>query len=80
MMEWSQRENHVQLVYNLKFKLAISKENITKGRAILKNMVNNKEDLKSNLKMVVFDAQALSISNKSLMKSLKDALYSQKKL
>lgn len=79
-MERVQRDNHTQTLNELKYKLAISKRNISKGREIVRTMVKEKEDLKENLKTAASKVKDLAILEKIFKESLEGALRSQRKL
>lgn len=64
----------------LKSKHVIAKENIAKGKELLKELVQERDGLKDTLKNEESNDNYIILSQKSLKESLEVAIYSQKKL
>lgn len=80
LMERFPDENHTKVVGDLKVKLTITKESLTKEHKIMKTLVKEQDGMKDTYKKVTSEAKIHALSKKTLKESLKAAYHSQKKL
>lgn len=79
-MEHPDREKHVQIMNELKSKLAESQVNLVIGQAIVKTLKKEKEILTTKLKEVESKAQIFYTLEKKQKETLKDTLYPKDKI